>query len=95
MYGGRVVETGGTDQVLTNPRHRYTAGLIATSGAISLDSDRSRAELPSIPGQVPAAGAFPAGCPFRNRCAHATEECETVPPLKQLDDHLVACWNPA
>jgi peptide/nickel transport system ATP-binding protein len=95
MYGGRVVEAGRTEQVLTNPRHRYTAGLIATSGAISLDSDRSRAELPSIPGQVPAAGAFGAGCPFRNRCAHATQECETVPPLKQLDEHLVACWNPA
>jgi oligopeptide/dipeptide ABC transporter ATP-binding protein len=95
MYGGRIVESGSTEQVLTRPRHRYTAGLIATSAAISLDSDRTRAEVPSIPGQVPAAGEFPAGCPFRNRCAHATEECETVPPLKQLDDHLVACWNPA
>ena len=95
MYGGRIAESGTTEQVLSRPRHHYTGGLVATSGAISLDSDRSRAEVPSIPGQVPAAGAFPVGCPFRNRCAHATAECEMMPPLKQLDDHLVACWNPA
>jgi peptide/nickel transport system ATP-binding protein len=95
MYGGLVVETGGTEQVLTRPRHRYTAGLVATSAAITLDSDRSRAEVPSIPGQVPHAGEFPAGCPFRNRCASSVAECETVPPLKDLDGHLVACWNPA
>jgi peptide/nickel transport system ATP-binding protein len=95
MYGGLVVETGGTEQVLTRPRHRYTAGLVATSAAITLDSDRSRAEVPSIPGQVPHAGEFPAGCPFRNRCGSSVAECETVPPLKDLDGHLVACWNPA
>jgi peptide/nickel transport system ATP-binding protein len=95
MYGGRVVESGPTEQVLRTPRHRYTAGLIATSAAITLDSDRTREQVPSIPGQVPGAGEFPVGCPFRNRCAHATGECETVPDLKQLDDHLVACWNPA
>jgi peptide/nickel transport system ATP-binding protein len=95
MYGGLVVETGSTEQVLTRPRHRYTAGLVATSAAITLDSDRSRDEVPSIPGQVPHAGEFPAGCPFRNRCGSAVAECETVPPLKDLDGHLVACWNPA
>ena len=95
MYGGRIVESGGTAAVLARPRHRYTQGLVATSAAISLDSDRTRLEVPSIPGQVPAAGAFGAGCPFRNRCAYATEECETVPPLSDLDGHLVACWNPA
>jgi peptide/nickel transport system ATP-binding protein len=95
MYGGRVVETGGTEQVLTRPRHRYTEGLIATSGAITLDSDRNRAEVPSIPGQVPPGGDFPAGCPFRNRCGSALPDCADVPPLIDLDDRLVACWNPA
>jgi oligopeptide/dipeptide ABC transporter ATP-binding protein len=94
MYGGRVAESGTSRQVLTAPRHPYTAALIAISGAVSLDSDRSRAVLPSIRGQVPAAGAFPAGCPFRNRCDRATRECEAVPPLERAGDHWVACFNP-
>jgi peptide/nickel transport system ATP-binding protein len=109
MYGGRVAETGPTAQVLASPRHRYTAGLVATSAAITLFSDRARTQVPSIPGQVPAAGAFPAGCPFRNRCGFAVDECQVVPPLAGLDGlpdaqpgrgqpgrgRLVACWNPA
>jgi oligopeptide/dipeptide ABC transporter ATP-binding protein len=80
--------------VLTAPRHPYAAALIATSAAVSLDSDRSRAVLPTIGGQVPAAGAFPAGCPFRGRCDRATAECAAVPPLQQAGDHLVACFHP-
>jgi oligopeptide/dipeptide ABC transporter ATP-binding protein len=94
MYGGRVAEAGTTRQVLTAPRHPYTAALVATSAAVSLDSDRSRAVLPAIGGQVPAAGAFPAGCPFRGRCDRATAACESVPPLELVGDHQVACFHP-
>jgi peptide/nickel transport system ATP-binding protein len=94
MYGGRVAEAGTSRQVLTAPRHPYTAALIATSAAVSLDSDRSRAVLPAIGGQVPAAGAFPAGCPFRGRCDRATAECESVPPLEQAGGHQFACFHP-
>lgn len=94
MYGGRVAESGTSRQVLTAPRHPYTAALVDTSAAVSLDSDRSRAVLPAIAGQVPAAGAFPAGCPFRGRCDRATAECESVPPLERAGDHLVACFHP-
>jgi peptide/nickel transport system ATP-binding protein len=96
MYGGRVAEAGTTRQVLTAPCHPYTAALIATSGALTLDSDRSRAVLPSIRGQVPSAGTFPAGCPFRTRCERATQACESVPELLPAggDDHQVACFHP-
>ncbi|HEX4833787.1 MAG TPA: ABC transporter ATP-binding protein [Trebonia sp.] len=80
LYGGRVAELGPVRDVLTAPRHPYTAALVATSAAVTLASDRGAA-LPVISGQVPAAGAFPAGCPFRNRCDRATAECEQVPSL--------------
>ncbi len=95
LYGGRVAESGTTRQVLTTPRHPYTAALLATSAAVTLDraGRPPRAVLPVIRGQVPAAGAFPAGCPFRGRCDRATAECEQVPPLRE--DFKPAAESPA
>ncbi|MFB9470200.1 ABC transporter ATP-binding protein [Nonomuraea salmonea] len=89
MYGGRVVESGPLREVFARPRHRYTQGLLAAS---KLTPRGTR--LPTIAGSVPAAGRFPAGCVFRNRCPHATATCETVPELTD-DGHAYACWHPA
>lgn len=90
MYGGRVVEAGPVSEVFTRPRHRYTQGLIAASDLESADR-----RLPTIPGNVPAAGQFPSGCVFRSRCAHATEVCETLPPWDGSPSHGFACFHPA
>ncbi|MEV0390311.1 ABC transporter ATP-binding protein [Nonomuraea sp. NPDC050643] len=89
MYGGRVVESGPIREVFTHPRHRYTEGLLAAS---KLTPRGTR--LPTIKGGVPAAGRFPGGCVFRNRCPHATAACETAPELTG-DGHAHACWHPA
>ena len=62
----------------TDPRHRYTAGLLAAS---DLEQLRRGAAADTIPGAVPPAGRFPSGCVFRNRCAHADERVRDVPPL--------------
>jgi peptide/nickel transport system ATP-binding protein len=77
MYGGRIVESGPVHEVFTRPRHRYTQGLIGASNLSVVDE---RGRLATIPGSVPAAGQFPAGCVFRNRCAHASEVCAEPPP---------------
>ncbi len=77
MYGGRVVEAGPVQEVFTRPRHRYTRGLL---GASDLELTRPDGRLYTIQGSVPPAGRFPAGCVFRNRCIHASAECESVPP---------------
>jgi oligopeptide/dipeptide ABC transporter ATP-binding protein len=90
MYGGRVVEAGPVGEVFTNPRHRYTQGLIAASDLESADR-----RLPTIPGNVPAAGQFPSGCVFRTRCAHATDVCATVPLWEGSAAHGFACHHPA
>ncbi|WP_020392453.1 ABC transporter ATP-binding protein [Kribbella catacumbae] len=90
MYGGRVVEAGPVGEVFTRPRHRYTQGLLAASDLESAD-----ARLPTIPGNVPAAGQFPSGCVFRTRCAHATELCAEVPPWEGTPAHGFACHHPA
>jgi oligopeptide/dipeptide ABC transporter ATP-binding protein len=88
MYGGRVVESGPTREVFSRPRHRYTEGLLAAS---KLTERGTR--LPTIKGTVPAAGEFPDGCVFRNRCPHASSECETEPALTGAE-HAFACVHP-
>ncbi len=92
MYGGRVVEAGPVHEVFTRPRHRYTRGLI---GASDLDLTRPDGRLYTIQGSVPAAGRFPAGCVFRNRCTHATVECEQLPPWTGPGpEQGYACFHP-
>ncbi len=93
MYGGRIVEAGPVAEVFSRPRHRYTEGLIEASNLEEL-TDGGR--LRTIPGSVPPAGRFPAGCVFRNRCAHATEVCQTLPPwVGPSSDEGYACFHPA
>ncbi|GAB3953109.1 ABC transporter ATP-binding protein [Kribbella albertanoniae] len=105
MYGGRVVESGPVHEVFTNPRHRYTQGLLAASnleaaapasGRTNLQAGTaSRPRLTTIPGTVPAAGHFPSGCVFRNRCTHATDLCATTPAWSGTPTTGYACHHPA
>jgi oligopeptide/dipeptide ABC transporter ATP-binding protein len=91
MYGGRIVESGAVGDVLDDPRHPYTAGLLVASAATAVHERGTR--LPTIPGSVPSAGAFPSGCVFRNRCVRADEACVAVPALAG-NGHLAACFHP-
>jgi oligopeptide/dipeptide ABC transporter ATP-binding protein len=94
MYGGRLVEQGPAAEMLSHPRHPYTDALLATSSAISVDSSAPGGSLPSIPGSVPSAGHFPAGCPYRDRCTRAIDPCAQFPELVVEGDMALACWNP-
>lgn len=106
MYGGRIVEAGPVEQILTSPQHRYTVGLLAASdlSGVTPASGRrsSRGALATIPGTVPGAGRFPAGCVFRNRCTAADEDCKTTPEWTARGTHPTgegafgfACHHPA
>ena len=89
MYGGRVMESGRTDQVISSPQHPYTQGLITAAMSVSGGTGR----LESIPGEVPDPQHMPPGCPFRPRCPHAMPQCTTDPPVSTLaDGRQVACW---
>ncbi|TQS43448.1 ABC transporter ATP-binding protein [Cryptosporangium phraense] len=92
MYGGRIVESGPVADVFRRPRHRYTAGLLAAS---DLTADDGTGRLPTIPGSVPGAGRFPAGCVFRTRCAAATDVCAELPEWTPTGGGGYACWHPA
>jgi oligopeptide/dipeptide ABC transporter ATP-binding protein len=89
MYGGKVMESGRTDQVIASPQHPYTQGLISAAMSVSGGTGR----LESIPGEVPDPQHMPPGCPFQPRCPHAMPQCATDPPVSTLaDGRQVACW---
>jgi peptide/nickel transport system ATP-binding protein len=78
MYAGRIVEQGPTADVLRNPLHPYTKGLIASRPV----AGERRRRLYSIPGQVPDLAALPPFCAFYDRCERATAQCRAgIPPL--------------
>jgi len=91
MYAGQVVESAPTPELFARPRHPYTEGLMASIPRL----DRPRERLHSIPGSVPAATAWPAGCRFHPRCPFAWEKCRTEePPLLDTGapGHTARCW---
>jgi oligopeptide/dipeptide ABC transporter ATP-binding protein len=91
MYAGRIVEKAPAKALFANPRHPYTAGLLAASPRKA----RRGETLITIPGTVPPPGKRSQGCSFAERCARALPRCrDDVPPLSG-DEHLAACWNPA
>jgi oligopeptide/dipeptide ABC transporter ATP-binding protein len=88
MYAGRIVELGDVDDVLDNPRHPYTAGLLAAMP----DVHEHRGEpLVTIGGQPPDLGALPLGCSFAPRCPHAAPGCELAPMVLDRAEHGSAC----
>lgn len=90
MYAGRLVETGSVADVLGDPRHPYTRGLIN-----SVPSQNRRGEpLRQIPGMTPSIGRLPAGCSFAARCERATAVCATMPELSGQGDRAYRCFHP-
>jgi peptide/nickel transport system ATP-binding protein len=91
MYAGRVVETGAADDVISSPRHPYTAGLLASVPAEHEPGTR----LPQVPGSTPSLGDLPPGCPFAPRCFKAGPACTTTPPIRHFADGRTAlCHYP-
>ncbi len=89
MYAGKVVETASVHALFAEPKHPYTQALFASLPAMSRGK-----RLVNIPGAVPAATNFPAGCRFHPRCPHAMPVCSRrEPPLLDTGAaHQAACW---
>jgi len=88
MYAGHIIETGGVSDILLDPHHPYTAGLIA-----SVPSRGHRGEmLKQIPGVMPSLRNMPGGCPFHPRCAFARAVCrEEFPQTAVAGNRAVNC----
>jgi len=91
MYAGRIVEAGDVDDVLDNPMHPYTAGLIGSVPS----RNRRGTRLAQIPGMTPSPLDRPQGCAFRTRCASADAACTQEPPLTEPHlGHRLRCFHP-
>lgn len=90
MYAGQVVESAPTKELLTNPIHEYTQGLLGS--VLSIEAhDGSR--LHQVPGSVPSPADFPTGDRFAPRSSHPTVGLDVHPVLKPVpgvEHHFVA-----
>ncbi|MHB1432289.1 MAG: ABC transporter ATP-binding protein, partial [Streptosporangiaceae bacterium] len=81
MYGGQIIEHGDTRDILLDPRHPYTLGLVRSAP----DVEEVRESLVPIPGSPPSLVSPPQGCRFHPRCSFAEEDCRVMPtPLRLL-----------
>jgi peptide/nickel transport system ATP-binding protein len=89
MYAGRVVEIGPVQQVIHDPQHPYTTGLMGSIPAVGQDVER----LPQIEGSMPRLNAIPPGCAFNPRCPRVFDRCRIDrPDLLPANKTRAACW---
>ena len=91
MYAGEFVEYGTTRQVLKNPQHPYTQGLLKCLPVPG--RTRRGAHLGTIPGSGPSLIGNLSGCCFANRCEYAAPVCleGKLPLFVREDEHGVRC----
>tara|TARA_B110000046_G_scaffold167489_1_gene185194 strand:- start:70 stop:1023 length:954 start_codon:yes stop_codon:yes gene_type:complete len=88
LYAGRLAEIGNTREVLTDPKHPYTKGLVESTPRI--DSNSFQKTLFQIPGSMPKLDAMPSGCAFHPRCEFSSDICtKKIPPMLR---NRSACW---
>lgn len=94
MYGGRCVEYGTAEDVLVNPRHPYTWGLLGSIPKLSAQGS----DLKPIPGLPPSLINLPTGCSFHPRCEfakrvgdRASTELPELEPVTPGSQHLARC----
>lgn len=88
MYAGQIIEQAPTVELLSDPRHEYTRGLLGA--VLSIESGSGR--LHQVPGSVPSPREFPAGDRFAPRSSHPSVGLETTPVMRQVEgtDHIYA-----
>ena len=80
MYAGQVIEQAPTKELLTNPIHEYTRGLLGS--VLSIESGSGR--LHQVPGAVPSPRDFPKGDRFAPRSSHPRIGLDTRPVFKRV-----------
>lgn len=92
MHAGHIVETGATAALIAEPRHPYTARLLAATPR----EEGSLDDLAAIPGNLPdlRAAAIPP-CRYIARCTRALPQCDVAVPWQEAGPgHRVFCNNP-
>ncbi|MBI1880735.1 MAG: ABC transporter ATP-binding protein [Chloroflexi bacterium] len=89
MYLGRIVETGPTVAIFTNPRHPYTGALLAAHPHVEVGKKPEAA----LKGEMPSPYAIPTGCRFHTQCPFAEDKCREIdpPPTQVSPEHYAWC----
>ncbi len=87
MYAGRIVECGTKEEVLFDPLHPYTKGLIRCLPKMGHEEGR----LTQIQGVMPSLLDLPEGCHFRGRCPEAGADCRVYPEERLVGGRRVSC----
>jgi oligopeptide/dipeptide ABC transporter ATP-binding protein len=89
FYAGRIVESGGREDVLERPRHPYTRALL---DALPHPESAKDEPLVAISGTPPSPDSIPPGCAFHPRCSYARDTCRTeTPALVEARGRRLAC----
>jgi peptide/nickel transport system ATP-binding protein len=89
MYAGRIAEIGPVHEVINQPAHPYSMGLMAAIPDITQDRER----LHQIDGAMPRLNAIPSGCAYNPRCPRAFTRCVVErPDLLAAGATRAACW---
>jgi len=90
MYAGNVCEIARTGELFEQPRHPYTALLLAAVPRLDM-----KKTLSIIPGNIPNLIEPPTGCRFHPRCKYASDKCKQTPPelIEIGPEHFIACHN--
>ncbi len=89
MYAGRVAEIGPVHEVIHQPAHPYTSGLMAAIPDMTVDRER----LHQIDGAMPRLNAIPRGCAYNPRCPRVFDRCLVErPDLLNAGATRAACW---
>lgn len=87
MYAGKIVEYGAKEEVLFDPLHPYTVGLIKCLPKL----EGSKSRLVQIKGVMPNLLSLPEGCHFRPRCPLAGDDCLVYPEERIIGQRRVSC----
>jgi peptide/nickel transport system ATP-binding protein len=90
MYAGIIVEVGTVEEIIFDPLHPYSKGLMPT--VIVPEPEIRKRALSGIPGAPPNLMHPPSGCRFLPRCTFARAECNQEPPLISVESRVVRCW---
>lgn len=95
MYAGRIIESGRVEDILQDPRHPYTQGLISCVPHLVSDPPTHRPPLLEIPGVVPPLTDLGNGCAFEPRCPKRQARCKIEKPKSRETsrNHACACWS--
>lgn len=92
IYGGQIIESNTTSQILSAPHHPYTCSMLDTIACYLSQSKKTRLHV--LPGEPPELGHLPKGCALGPRCPYADKACIKAPPIIKCKGGSVMCRFP-